>query len=188
MRLKALFFSMLVCGGFSAFAEQKQDDQKAETKSEKPWMEVQNVISILRTRSGQLDKNLKELIEERKKATAPERISELQKEIDKTYQQLKETNADLRKQEQIYRYRFPERAAKEGERSYQTQETPSLERIEEQVGVEGKMQRNLRRMRGQYGTAEQKRKDLNSPEKAPSPTPQKGEKNIREEDSPVLRK
>lgn len=165
----------------------KEEAGKEELKNDKPWVEVQNRISALSTKTKQLDEKLKELIRTKKAGANAERMAELDKEIDKTYSEWKTHAEDLRKENQIFKYRFPERAAQTPDRVYQTGDIPSLEKIEELVGMEGKLQRNLHRMRTQYGEPAKlpkREKEIIVEEKKSG----EGEKTIRESDSPILRK
>lgn len=164
--------------------------EKKENPADKPWVETQNRVSALSTKTKQLEDRLTELIEEKKRTRDSNRMLDLDKEIGKVYRDYRDSNAELRRQEQIFKYRYPERAAREGERVYHTEEVPSLEKIEEQVGVEGKLQRNLLRMRSQYGTAKPKKKEAEKAAGESAHPNGKGEdeKNIREQDSLILKK
>jgi len=173
-------------------AEEEGEGKKEESKVDKPWSEAENRLSLLRTKSGQFESLLKAKIEERKRATGASAAA-LEKEIDKMYLDLRQTNADLRKQEELYRFRYPERTARNQERTYQTQETPSLDQIEEQVGIESKLKRNLKKMRSQYPSGHPKSivpeptnaGEQKEGESTPTPAP---DKNIHEQDSPILHK
>lgn len=176
-------------GGHGGGGEGGGEGEKKEGAADKPWMETQNRISALTTKTRQQSDHLNELIEEKKKTRDSAKMLELDKQINAAYKAYKESNAELRRQEQVFKYRYPERVAREGERVYQTQEVQSLEQIEEQVGIEGKLQRNMLRMRGQYGSGAAKKKvPVNKAEPAKAARPGEEEKNIREQDSLILKK
>lgn len=193
MKFKILALALLLVMGVHAFASEGGEGgeggegKKESGAADKPWVEVENRVSAMRTKTKQLEGRLHELIEEKKKTTDSQRMYEVDREIDKTYKEYKSSNEDLRRQEEIFKYRFPEKAAKEGDRVYHTQDVPSLEHIEEQVGVEGKLHRNMIRMRKQYGRSGQKGENASKPEATPTPNPE-DQKTIREQDSPILKK
>lgn len=158
-------------------------------RGERPWVEIQNRISSLNTRTQQQRDQLNGLIQQKKKAKTAQERSELDAQINQLYKEYKGNHEELFKQEQIFKYRFPERAAKEPERTYESREVLPLEKIEEQIGIEGKLHRNLRKMRSQYGPRG-KAAEAPEPEEAPAPEapPESGEKSIIEQDSPILKK
>ena len=196
MKLKlALLLLVFALSPLVVHAEEGEGgEKKEEGTSAKPWAEAENRLSSLRTRAMMFEKLLNEAITERKSATDRSRAVELEKEVSKNYNQLKSTNEELRKQESIFRYRYPERTAVETERFYKTQEVPDLVQIEEQVGIEGKLNHGLLKMRTQYGTKNEKKALLDKAEKPREPASSKSapaatdEKNIHDADSVIMRK
>jgi len=197
MKLKLVVFLVtLALNPLLAHAEEGEGggEKKDEGGTAKPWTEAENRLSSLRTKAAMFEKLLNEAIVERKSTSDRTRAVELEKEVGKNYNQLKSTNEELRKQESIFRYRYPERTAVESERFYKTQEVPDLVQIEEQVGIEGKLNHNLIKMRSQYGTKAdkkalfQKAEKLREPASASETTPSTGEKNVREADTVILHK
>lgn len=189
MKTKLLTILILMLGA-NLYANEGGGAPPAESTSstDKPWLEVQNKISGLRTKSKQNDEKLKELIKEKLHGANGSRLKELDREIEATYQDWKKSLEELKKQNQIYKFRYPERAAQSNVRVYDVNEVPSLKKIEEQIGIDGKLQRNMKKMRGQYGLPKnlaKTRKELHVSEE-----PKEAEKSptIRESDSPVLKK
>lgn len=191
MRFEALLviFVLLMVAGVHALASSPAAESPAAPASggEKPWVEVQNRVAALSAKNRQMYDQLQDLIRTKKAGATPARMLELDKEIDRVYKQWRENSEELKRQNAIFKYRFPERAAQNPDRHYDVNEVQSLDEIEEQVGLDGKLQRNLRRMRGQYGT----------PAKIPKTDPgvvvekkekSDSEKSIREAESPILRK
>ncbi|MFN7728182.1 MAG: hypothetical protein ACK5P7_03410 [Bdellovibrio sp.] len=181
----------LVCllNGSWVFAKAKEETPAAAAPAaDKPWVEVQNRISALATKNKQLDEKLKALIRTKMAGANAERMKELDKEIQTIYDQWKQSSEDLNRENSIFRYRFPERAAHKQNRIYNTSDVPSLQKVEELVGMEGKLQRNMRRMRSQYG--QPAKRSVTSPEAIVEEKKKNGEdeKNIRDSDSPILRK
>jgi hypothetical protein len=90
------------------------------------------------------------------------------------------------KQMTIFKFRFPERGLKE-ERLYSPHENKSLDQMEQELGLDGKLNRNMKKMRSQYS----------SPEKTPQTTDEKPtekkpeepvQKSIDESGSIILKK
>lgn len=171
-------------------SEPKKDDKAAVGSVAKPWIEVETRVSGLTTKSEQAKARLDGLISEKKKMRDAAAMAKKDKEISQAYKEWKEVTEELEKQKAIFRYRFPEKAAKSEVRIYESRgDVPSLEKVEEQIGIEGKINRNLRRLRGQYGEAASSPKKSNSESVSATPTPSPGEDlTIREQHSPVFRK
>ncbi len=194
------FFSVLA---FANENEKKDEGGGHEApKVEKPWLAAENILSGLRTKVSGLEIALKALIDSRKKVSKSDVAVQIDKQVYDTYAELKKANEELRKQQSIFNYRFPERTAKEGERSYEIQETPTLEKIEEQVGIDGKLKRNLRKLRSQYRIPSNRKKevapsvveqtpdlvDLEVPEVHAPPAKPEESKSIRDQESILLSK
>ena len=191
MKFKFLLgFLLAVSISHVAFAEEGEKKEEAPgAASDKPWLSIQNNISGQRTLNKQHSQRIRELVEEKKKVTDPSRMREIDIEIDKAYKDFKQSAEELKKNEELFRYRFPEKAAKSSERNYRPQEIPSLDKLEEQMGVEGKLKRNIQKMRGQYGQVKPKEEATKKVEEKPAlVAPTEDEKNIREQDSPILKK
>ena len=174
----------------SPFANGEEEEKKGEVPTsgqDRPWLAIQNNISGQRTLNKQHSQRIRELVEEKKHITDPARMRDIDVEIDKAYKDFKQSAEELRRNEELFRYRFPEKAAKSSDRNYHPQEIPSLDKLEEQMGVEGKLRRNLQKMRGQYGTSVPKNDQKKTVEK-PAAVPSEEDKNIREQDSPILKK
>lgn len=169
-------------GGGGGGAESAAGDSKS---NDKPWLEVQNDISALRTKTKQLDDKLKELIQHKLHSGSSK---ELEKEIQTVYGELKTATNELRKQTQVYKFRFPERAAQKKERVYDVEEIPSLDKVEEQVGMDGKLSRNLLKMKSQYGEPKKLKQVKKDYKIKDQPKSSEENKTIRESDSPILRK
>lgn len=171
-------------------SEAKKEEKATEGSVAKPWIEVETRVSGLTTKSEQAKARLDGLISEKKKLKDSAAMAKKDKEISQAYKEWKEVVEELEKQKAIFRYRFPEKAAKSDVRIYESRgDVPSLEKVEEQIGIEGKINRNLRRLRGQYGEAASPSKNSSSESVSATPTSSPGEDlTIREQHSPVFRK
>ena len=185
-----IFFFGIVCFLNLPVSVLAQESAASAPQGDRPWVEVQNRISSLSAKHKQLDHKLKDLIRVKKSGVTSDKMVELDTEIAAAYKQWKESAEELSRENKIFRYRFPERAARTDTRTYNVDEVPSLQAVEEMVGVEGKMKRNLQRMRDQYGEAASgKQKPSSKPEpQAPSIPVEPEGKTILESDSPILRK
>ena len=122
-----------------------------EGKSSKtPWIEIENKIVELSSKVKSKESNITKLLEEKDHlpANSPE-IKTLLNSIVKEHAEMRTLAEEYQRNLSILKYRFPERNAK-AERKYERIEVKSIEEMEQAVGVDGKLNRNLKRMRAQF--------------------------------------
>lgn len=120
----------------------------AESSSSSPppeWTEIQNRLQTLKAKIVAKEKTVRSLIE-----------AKGQNKDHKSFETLKSEHAELLKLAEEYeqvrnvlRYRFPEKGMKEARR-YRRIEVKSLGEMEQQVGLEGRLQSSLQKVRRQY--------------------------------------
>ncbi|MGZ5279917.1 MAG: hypothetical protein ACXWC9_08245 [Pseudobdellovibrionaceae bacterium] len=116
-----------------------------------PWLEVENKIQELYSKIKSKEELVLHLLEE--KDHLPNNSPQLQqtvRDIVLAHKELRRLVEDYQKNLSILKYRFPERNAKH-ERNYQRFEVKSIDDMEQALGIDGKLSRNMKKMRGQYG-------------------------------------
>ncbi|GIL18096.1 MAG: hypothetical protein BroJett040_18470 [Oligoflexia bacterium] len=140
--------------GKEAQADEKQADQKGakpEDKRQPEWVELQGRIGMLESKVNAKQTNINRLIEEKKKLPADSpRVPDIVKELVSEYKEYRDAVLEYEKQSALLKYRFPERGLKE-ERQYEVIELKTLDEMEAQLGIDGRLDRNLKRMQQQYG-------------------------------------
>lgn len=153
-------------GGGAAPAE-KGDKGGAKESGLPPWFANEAKISELSARIRTTEEELRKLIAEKKEL--PENspaVKPLVKNILKSHKELGKLIDEFQKNMNILKYRFPERGQK-AERTYEKMELKSVDELEQAVGIDGKLSRNVNRMRSAYGTQ--------------APTSQKDKANIQDD-------
>jgi hypothetical protein len=77
--------------------------------------------------------------------------------IVKDHKELMDLIEEYNKNLNLLKYRFPERGLKT-QRNYKKKEVKSLEQMENTVGLEGTLQRNMKRLRQQFGDSSKEQK------------------------------
>jgi chromosome segregation ATPase len=138
-----LILMMFLFTSFPAFSSDK-------ASALAPWVELENKITELNARINSKNRNLQELIQS--KNQMPNNSPQLRtvvKDLIREHKELQALVDDYQKKVTMLKYRFPERNARDN-RTYQRIEVRSLEEMEQALGVDGKLNRNLQRMRGQF--------------------------------------
>jgi hypothetical protein len=124
-------------------SQKKQADEATELQAK-----VQALEAKVRTK----DENIRKLIEEKNETKDPKKVEEI---IGQMVVEHKEMNKLIQEYEQnrsLLRYRYPEKGL-HGVRTYERMETKPLDQMENQFGIEAKLNRNLKTLHSQYGTA-----------------------------------
>lgn len=141
--------------GHGESAEHAEGGEHGEAKTTlAPWVEIENKITELDAKIKAKNSNIQHLIEEKNHIdnNSPALQSTV-KEIVKEHREMRELVEEYDKNVAMLKYRFPERNAKAG-RTYDRIEVKSVEDMEKAVGVDGKLNRNLRKMRSQFKSEE----------------------------------
>jgi chromosome segregation ATPase len=170
--------------------ESKESKGKGNLKSTlPPWVELENKVQELQSKIRSKQGNLNALIAEKNHlANNSSELKNLIKQIVKEHEELRKFAADYEKNVNLLRYRFPERNAK-ADRTYDRIEINSVEEMEQALGVDGKLNRNLKRMRNHYHTLAPASEESPKPAaEANSPQSTKAEPSIEKAGSIILQK
>jgi len=163
---------------------------KAPTTAEtSPWVSVETKIQELSAKAKNKEALIQKMIEE--KRSMKDGSSELRNKITelvREHKDLEKMTKDLQQQVNLLKYRFPERYSRT-DRKYDRLQVKTLEEMEQALGVDGKLSRNMHRFRTQYQVPPPV--DQRSPASAPAegaPGLKQKEQSIEEADSIILRK
>ena len=190
MNLKVMLVSLCAILAIP-FANANEGAKPAAAVEEpKPWLEVQAMVSGLKTKRQQLMQSFTSTAhsKEHMKPNSAE-FKAANAELVKIHKELKTVTEDYNKQLIILKYRFPERLAKQDKRSYETFEVPELKELEAQVDLDSRLTQSLKAARGQFGRPAPAAADGRAPSSVAPLLPVADEiKTLREEDAPLFRK
>lgn len=183
-----LFFgSMSLANTEEKPAEEGHGEAKQEKKADlPPWTEIQNKISQLEAKMEQKRSNINRLIEE-KQHVKPDslRVKEIINLMISEHKELQSLAKEHEKTITILKFRYPERGAKE-DRKYEPTEVKSLEQMEQELGIDGRLTRNMKKLRKQYGEDEESKKKPKIQEQ--KKVEMKKEKSIEESGTIIIHK
>jgi len=189
---KAFILKLVLLFSFSLLASEAKEESSQGSEKEKekradlpPWTELQNKISQLEAKMQQKRENIEKLVIEKQKVkSGSPRVKEIINTMISEHKELQGFAKEYEKTITIFRFRYPERGAK-ADRKYEPTEVKSLEEMEEQMGTDAKLTRNMKKLRTQYGEDDQAKK------KAPVLTPaeeKKQEKSVEESGTIIIKK
>lgn len=168
--------------------KKEEGGQAAEPVKEsvKPWVPIEAKIQELSSRIRSKKESLEKLLEEKNHlpANSPH-VKETLKQILKEHAELKQAAEDYQKNVNQLNYRFPERNAK-AKRSYDRIEVKSIDEMEQAMGVDGKLSRNVKKMRSQYHGDKQTEDTHN--EKSLEPKKENKPKSIEDDSAIIINK
>jgi hypothetical protein len=166
---------------------QAQESNEANKKVDKlpPWTEIQNRLAQIESRMKMKNDAIAKLIEEKQKlpGNSP-RVKEVINSMISEHKELQKLASDYEKEKTILNFRYPEKAAKAG-RKYGPVEVKTLEEMETEMGIDGRLSRNMKKLRGQYGDQDMPRKKVKPIERTAD---KKEEKSIEESETIVIKK
>lgn len=129
-----------------AFAEETTTTTAPNTK---PWVELEARVTELQGKIKAKEDELKKLIEAKKfLPDGSKELAELGKSIQVEHKNLSGLIEEYDRARNQLRFRFPERTADESK--FNKMRLQSVPQMEESMGIESKMNRNLEKMRKQY--------------------------------------
>ena len=129
--------------------------QPGDDKGLPEWVMIEAQIATLESKIGAKEENIKKIIEEKKKISDDSpKAKELIDALISEHNEMKKYVSDYEKQRTLLKFRFPERGIK-ADRKYQRKEMKSLEAMEDEFSLEGKLNKNIRKMRRQFPKANQ---------------------------------
>lgn len=162
--LKKVFLILLVLSvGMKVFANEAppaaaghgEAKQPADDKGLPEWVMIEAKIATLESKIGAKEENIKRIIEEKKKISDDSpKAKELIDALISEHNEMRKYVSDYEKQRTLLKFRFPERGIK-ADRKYQRKEMKSLEAMEDEFSLEGKLNKNIRKMRRQFPKANQ---------------------------------
>jgi len=210
----AFIFCIMTTGGLCASAEdhgggheekpaEGHGEAKAEASGEHkaaaengsgivaaPWVAIEGKIQEYAARIKSKQEGILELIEEKNHlpSSSPQ-VREVLRQMTTEHNELKGLVDEYQKNVNLLRYRFPERNTKT-KRKYDRIEVRSLDEMEQAIGVDGKLNRNLKKMRSQYGSGQSsgETEPSSSEETKPHSPPPEKDKSIEDADSILIRK
>lgn len=137
-------------------------DKKEENtlNKERPWVEVENKLGLLRSKRDAHMIAMKKLREERDHLpVGTPAFQDKMKEYLVIYKQWVAVGEDYNKLLGTLKYRYPERVVKVGTNKHEAMEHKTAEELDAELGIDGKLNKSLRQVRGQYGSQGGKAQD-----------------------------
>jgi hypothetical protein len=127
------------------------------------WIEIEAQISSLEAKLQAKTRAIEGLIEEKNHLRVNDpQLAHVVTEIGKEDRERRKIAEDLEKHKTILHFRFPERGAAKN-RKYEKVDIKSVDEIESSMSVDGRLNRSLKRMRGQYGSEESQKINSTAP-------------------------
>jgi flagellar biosynthesis chaperone FliJ len=153
---------LVLCFASPAFAKE-EEKEKSEgagheeskgaggVKTKDPeWIALQNQINQLEGKMQQKKDAIEKLVEEKQHLpqSSPQ-VSEIVEQMKAEYKEYLKTVEEFDKKVTLLKYRFPERGLK-GTRTYEPVEAKPLDEMERELGTDGRLSRNMKKIRNQY--------------------------------------
>jgi chromosome segregation ATPase len=125
-------------------------EKKEGAEDSMPWLAIEAKIQELSAKIESKKESINKLLEEKEKLK--DGSSELKEKIQQLvseHKALEKMADDYASQINLLKYRYPERHAKR-DRKYDRVEVKSIDEMEQALGVDGKLNRNMARMRNTY--------------------------------------
>lgn len=185
-----LAFAALSFGALLAVASEQAEEKPADSQAaapaapEKPWVDLENKMALLKSRREILSTTMTKLRDEKNtlKLGSPE-MKAKQAEYLKTHREWKQVGEDFNKLLNQLRYRFPERIVKSSRIQTEAMQNKSVEELEAELGIDGQLNQMMRKMTDLYGIK------APEPEAPRAPVQRKGlEDSLTEEPQIIIRK
>ena len=137
-----------IATAFLLFLFQFSSAQEYSGKQTQEWSEVQNKLSTLKGKVDSQDAVVKNLIIEKSVLTGEQQAAKIE-ELKKEHKKWQALVADYNKLDEEYETKFPEKGIKES-RVYKRISVKSIERIENDMTVEGRLLRLQKKVLNQY--------------------------------------
>lgn len=165
-------------------ADKDKAKNDAPVTTDKPWVEIENKMALLKSRREVLMAGMNKVREERdaQRPGTPE-YKQKQDEYVKTHKDWKQVGEDFNRLLNQLKYRFPERVLKSSRIQTEAMQNKSVEELESELGIDGKLNRMMRKMSTIYGIK------VPEPEAPRAPVERKGiEDSLTEEPQIIIRK
>lgn len=119
---------------------------------EKPWVDLENKLGLLRSKREAQAATLKKLKAEKDLLKiGTDAFKEKHKEFQKTYADWMKTGDDYNKMINLLKYRYPERVLRKNTGNEESMKAKSIEELELEMGIDGKLNKAIRKVKGQFG-------------------------------------
>jgi hypothetical protein len=113
------------------------------------WSDLLNKVAATKAKIVQKEDVIKKLVLEKSHASS-EHSQYYIKQLIEEHKLLNELKAHYEKQRSLFKYRYPEKFRQEG-RKYDRMKVQTLEEMETQMGIDGQLDRSLKRVRSKFG-------------------------------------
>lgn len=154
-----IFFSLTVFANEAANPEAasestdaaKKEDEASKKATKLPeWIEIQNKLNTLDAKITAKKDSIGQLVVQKKQAASSDEAKRIVDTMVSEHKEMVKMTQEYEKLRTILNYRYPERA-RQGTKKYSRIQVKQLSEIEEEYGVEGKLNKNIKKMRQQYG-------------------------------------
>lgn len=172
-KIAGAFFvcGVLFWGSFALAEEPKAEEKDSEKKegaaapvrdaNQQAWYDLQARIMALKAKIRGKSDSVKRLIQEKEGIKDEKQAVTIVNQLKADYKELQTAVKEYEEQRSLAAYRFPEKGRSEG-RVYERIEMKTLDQMESEFSLEGKVSKVLARLRRQYP-------DKNLPEKSRRP-------------------
>lgn len=134
-------------GGGEAASKGGHEEAKPKVVA---WAETEAKLAELTAKVSNKKATIEQLILEKNHLPpGSPHLKDIVDQIVKEHKSLKSLVEEYEKYRNILKYRFPERGSQEG-RNYQKMEVKSVEELEKTIGVDGKLNRNMKKLKKIY--------------------------------------
>lgn len=127
-----------------------------------PWPEHLAKIQKLKSEIDALEGEIKHMIHEKRGSHVESSVREITEEIAAKYKTLKEASDKLEEETTHIRFKHPEQAD-QLDRKYARHHLKSIDDLESEVGIDGRLDRIKRRVAETFPTPQQKRAEVEGP-------------------------
>ncbi len=121
----------------------------AEAKKNPEWMDLNTQLQTLKTKVEMSEGSIKKMIEEKNQTHDEKQSAEIIKNLIKEHRDLTKTVEEYEQRRNQLKYRFPE-AGLNDEREYERMEVRSLQEMENEFTIEGRLKKTFNRVKQQY--------------------------------------
>ena len=128
----------------------KEDAAKEPAKQSPEWLKMQNDLNSLQAKVKAKQESIRGLVNEKNRVQDPKQVKQILDTMAAEYKEMRKLTEEYEKQRTILLFRYPDKG-KVGSRSYEKIQLKSLEDMDTEFGVEGRLNKGLKKMRQQYG-------------------------------------
>jgi hypothetical protein len=148
--LKAAYILAFFLAATPAYSQEKEAS-KQETKNtpQSEYYDVQARLQVLKSKVKSRNENVRKLVQDKQAARTEKEALAIVKNLKVEYSELQRTIREYEEQRNLMNYRFPEKGRSE-KPTYQRIESKSLDQMESEFSIEGKVKKAVTRLRTVY--------------------------------------